>query len=296
MIEKLTKKQEALIPIIRDKWIRKSITPTGRDAATIEKNVKWLYEQAKLQPVPVEVCFSLKEFSERVASFIKNSSVESSVRSSVGLYYWGSDLAYFDFWKEVNILTDRKIISIAEQYVDALSDAAYGFMTDKICIILTKPTVLTDVQWRLHNPYGLAMQWQDGTGEYFLHGVTFEKSLWKKVTERSLSFTEVLAIKDIDQRWVAMKFMEPQKLIEGANGKLLQKSERGNELYLFEGLFPNAPKAFFLKYACPSTGRVYLSGVSPEIGERKDADAAMGWKHHMDKHSYLAMTPLVHES
>jgi len=367
MIKKLTKKQEALIPIIRDKWILKSITPSGNSVEQIQKNIQTLYELSNLTPVPVIVCESLKDWEIEISQFIKSvessvrssvrssvwssvessvrssvwssvessvessvrssvrssvessvessvgssvessvrssvrssvwssvessvgSSVRSSVRSSVGLYYWGNSFSYFDFWKETGILTDKKLIKEVERYLDLLCDCSYGFITDKIAIVLTKPKVLVNSEWRLHSDKQMAMQWKDGTGEYFLNGVKFLEELWKEVVSGNMPFEKILAIQDIDQRTQAMRYGDVNKFIEHSKGELLNESKRGNKLYKIPKGEIFTEDAYYLIYSCPSTGKVYMSGVPKELVEQKDADNAMAWKHFMSKELYQLM-------
>lgn len=84
---------------------------------------------------------------------------------------------------------------------------------------------------------------------------------------------------------IALKLMEPEKLLKDSGAKLLEKSHTGNELYLLKDIFPEP--AYFLKYSCPSTGRVYISGVPPEVGIDGKADAAMAWKFSIKVDEYL---------
>ena len=74
----------------------------------------------------------------------------------------------------------------------------------------------------------------------------------------------------------ALKFVGLEKLLKTKDAKRLNKSKRGNELYLIKNVFSS--DAYYLKYTCPSTGRVYVSGIDPEVGKKKDADLAMAWK------------------
>ena len=258
-----------------DKWEKWALTPTGRSHKIISENIQWLYEQANLTPVPVVVCDTLAHFSDELNSV--RDSVMASVRDSVGAYYWADDLAFDDVFLKTKVITDKKLTQKIVKYIDVLSDCSFEFLTDKKAIVLIKPKILRDPNKRLHCEEDLAVKWAEDDGFHYLHGVRFDKELWSKVVKQELSFQEAMAIVDIDQRWVAIKFLG-EKILQGTDNELLNKSERGNELYLVRNLFPSHPEAYYLRYICPSTGRVYFSGIDPEIGKKKNADEAMSWK------------------
>lgn len=110
-----------------------------------------------------------------------------------------------------------------------------------------------------------------------------------------MKFKDVMEIKDIDQRWVALKMLGADEMLRGAKAELLDSSKK-NSLYLVKDIFPSHPLAYFLRYVCPSTGRIYISGIDPEIGKQKDADLAQAWKHNLTKSEYLDLEPLINES
>jgi hypothetical protein len=135
---------------------------------------------------------------------------------------------------------------------------------------------------RFHSDQFPAIEWQGASKFYYLNGVNFPESLWKKVVSHEMPFEEILAIVDIDQRTQAMRYGDADKFFKHTKSELLDKSEKGNELWFIPqsaGIFTQ--DAYFLKYACPSTNRVYMSGIEPKIGEHKNADYAMSWKHNL---------------
>jgi hypothetical protein len=81
-------------------------------------------------------------------------SVEKKARSSVSLlvssYFWAYSFAYYEFWKRIGILDNQELIDKVERLKDIFSDCSYGFLTDKICIVLIKPKVVVDAQLRLY--------------------------------------------------------------------------------------------------------------------------------------------------
>jgi len=145
---------------------------------------------------------------------------------------------------------------------------------DKVSVII-RP-VIKCVDGRFHSVTGPAVKWKNDE-DYFLYGVRFNKQLWEKIVNKSMSFQEIMKIKNIEQRMIAFKIMDREKLLREAGARLIDKSPRGNELYIVESLF--GKPAYFLKYQCPSTGRVYISGIDPSVASYKpDADFCMAWK------------------
>lgn len=136
----------------------------------------------------------------------------------------------------------------------------------------------------MHSVVGPAIAWRDGYELHYLWGVHFETELWEKVTKKTLPVKDVLAMENTEQRMAALKVYGANACLEGANAKLLDKSARGNELFVLKNLFSKAQYA--LRYTCPSTGRVYVSFVPPEVGIDGKADRAMGWKFGLDESGY----------
>ena len=296
----LTQKEKDLMPIIAKKWIEKAITPTNRNIEIIQKNMEQLYEMSNLEKVPVIVCESLNEFSQRISQFIKESSVGSSVWSSVGLYYWVNDLSCYDYWKTIGVFTDPETITRNEILIDLLSDCSYGFITDKICIVLTKPKVEVNDRYFIHSDIKMALEWKDGQGEYFLNGVKFPQELWSKVVSKEMTIKEIMAIDDIDQRTQAMKYAPIEELlslgkeVDTYKKHTLDGQEVNYRLIRFDDLFP--VKAWYAVYNCPSTQKLYMSGIDPEIGAKEDIKLAMAWKSQIQVEDFINSIPLVHES
>jgi len=193
-------------------------------------------------------------------------------------YGW---VSFYDFFQRLNIFHHDGF----NKFVDLLNAGIYEMITLKdICFVSRMPTkVWTDLPYemssivRLHSTDEAAIQFSDGYEMYCLWGVRFEKDLWEKVVKNKLTFKEVMGIENMEQRMAALKAMDPEMFLYGVKHELLDKSERGNELYKVSGVFPQ--DAYFLKYSCPSTGRVYMSGIDPNfVARNKKADACMAWK------------------
>ena len=124
---------------------------------------------------------------------------------------------------------------------------------------------------------------------------------------RKLDGKVVISIPNIEQRRVAMDIYGIEKLMESLDKKLINRSPRGNELYgvnlgstinvqfmEYSDWYRSAPEqGLVLKYSCPSTGRIYFSGIPnrDEFGnEIRRADQAMAWKFSLSEDEYSKLT------
>lgn len=185
-----------------------------------------------------------------------------------------------------------------QELLGILEPFSYAILTDKIAIVLTKPIARVNANWFLHSDEKMALEWEDGKGEYYLNGVKFPEKLWKKITTRKMTLKNVMAIEDIDQRTQAMNYIPVAQFLEHAGGKILDTCKKGDiEYKLYElprGIFTEV--AYFAVYNCPSTDKLYMSGIEPTIGSKKSIVTAMAWKANMTEKDWLAMELLVHES
>ena len=233
-----------------------------------------------------------------VENSVENSvwnSVENSVWNSVGntklTHYWfcyeslgwsSGWVSFYDYFRRVGIVKTPEF----DKYVEYLQSGL--FMTvfqDGLAVVCRRPKkLLRDERERMHSETEAAIEWRDGFKLYYLFGIEFDEKLWKKVVDRKLKFKEMMEISNMEQRMAALKVLGAEYLLEQGKAQLIEKTTRGNELFLLKGVFSRY--AYFLKYTCPSTGRVYVSGVDPEVGKQGSADACMAWKHHMTMKEY----------
>lgn len=179
-----------------------------------------------------------------------------------------------------------KYIAIETEMLKALENGLGIFfpMKDKL-VLVPFPEMQIDERKRLNSLEGPAVDWSGGMKFYFINGVKFDKKLWEKVTNNELKAKQILKLENIEQRMIALKVRGADKLLDELKAILLDKSEKGNELYLLKDIF--SQNAYFLKYTDPSTGRVYVSGIDPEVGKNNDADESMAWKFNISKKDYL---------
>ena len=197
--------------------------------------------------------------------------------------YW---VAWLDFFKKIQTEADYKLFNRYEAYLR--SGSFMTIMLDGLAVVCRRPMkTFRDEQHRLHSTEKPAIEWRDGYKLYSIHGVRFDEALWQEVVSGKMTFKQIMGMRNIDQRMIALKLMDAEALLKGAEAKLLDASERGNELYLIDNLF--SIPAYFLKYVDPSTGRVYISGIDPAIGKKGKADECMSWKFNIQPIEYATL-------
>lgn len=187
----------------------------------------------------------------------------------------------------------------------------YSIESDGVLYLVPTPIVKIDAQNRYHNEHGSAIRWKDGMEFYFLHGVNFDKDLYKKIIE-GMPMQDILAIDDIDQRTQAIKFCKEgvRDYYKSQKGEVIDSYVKldkvgrpiNYELWRIPQGETFIKEVHFAVYDCPSArergeAREYTKGV-PEF---KTVAEAMAWGMSDDDHVVTAdewkeMIPLLDEA
>ncbi|MGA2228895.1 MAG: hypothetical protein ABSH41_31040 [Syntrophobacteraceae bacterium] len=86
-------------------------------------------------------------------------------------------------------------------------------------------------------------------------------------------------------------YYKPDDFLKYTSAILLDRSEKGNELYMVELKITDHydSKLYFLRYQCPSTDKVYLKGIKPEIGLLRNANLAQAWSFGLTLEEYRGL-------
>lgn len=196
-------------------------------------------------------------------------------------------VAYCDLFCRIGLLQDDNFV----RYTQFLKSGVFLSYWDHLfALVCPRPSVLRrNAQGRVHSEEGCAMGWSDGYRIYCLHGVPFHEGLWEKIVLRKLGFMDIMRIPNLERRFAALRMMDPDEMLREARAEIIHQSERGNSLYCVKTLF-GGRREYFLRYTCPSTGKVYLKGIPREVAKKKNADEAQAWAHHFTLAEYLQMT------
>jgi hypothetical protein len=189
------------------------------------------------------------------------------------------------FFERIGYLDDRLVKEDFTRYSNMMMRGIWhaSFFKDVAILCSTPKKTKKDDQGRLHSVSEAALQWKDDQNDYFIHGVMFEEDLWEKVTKRELKIKEMLQIQNIEQRHTAIQLYGYNTLIDEIDAELMNRSKRGNELYLLNNSLIRGRSIKLLKYKCPSTDRIYFSFVPDDM---HFADNAMAWKFNLTPKEY----------
>jgi hypothetical protein len=205
-----------------------------------------------------------------------------------GLSWRAHYLAWYEACDRIGLdMTDeqRKLL---RTHIDIFKIGIYDLLTfENLCIVCKLPKyVKRDNTGRLHSVTSPAVEFRSGYSLYSIHGVTFEKELWEKVTSRTITTSELLQIKSVDQRFVAMNHFGFENLLDKINKKLIDTGKYGNKLY--QTKFSKIAVKFLTYPDIDGKGQ-RLSFVDPKF---KKADEAMAWKHNCTVNEYYKMRVL----
>jgi hypothetical protein len=146
-------------------------------------------------------------------------------------------------------------------------------MTTSTHKLLTPLTELRDADGLLHSDKGAALVLVGAPAFplseckfYYIHGRAFDPHRWRDIVHKVISLRVVLTLHILDRRAI-VKYVGLEKLFYNSKPKLLSKTKKGNELFEIrthptrEHRLPS----YWLRYKCPSTGKIYISGVDPNF-------------------------------
>ena len=237
--------------------------------------------------------------------------------------YW---LAYYDYFHQNNLIDiDPKVLDKFNNLSGLIQSGIFASIQQEgLVSMCMAPNRLTLTERGpnikvLHNEDGFAVDFDGSIGMNFLEGIYIPPTLFEQIRTKSLSFAEAMEITNIERRRIALQYLDPDKLLKGANAKLVHtgqertievlrtdwpkvKKIRGGydmesflsatkteevtvQSLLYEVKLEDWQNSYkCLRYQDPSTGRIYISWVGED---ETDADAAMAKRHHTNKNNFL---------
>ena len=291
MIEKLTQEQIELQKEVRDEWIDIALYRQNFDKEELEAGVKWLYYVSNLKEPEVVYVDSPKNFSDKLTDSVGASvwdsvwtsvgtsvwdSVRASVRASVRTSVWDSvswtalaydsdDCSFIEYFRRIGVKIDKE--EEWNKYIGFLKAGAfYCFFFEKKAFVMRRPiSILQNERKQLHSTTQPALKWYDGTEEYYLNGVKFEKEWWTKVVNDEFTPEEIFVIDNLEHRRIAYEFMDKTKMKSLKDYKILDETTDrfNNPMKVISFTIKEIEEPLkYLNVFCPSTKREYFIGTN----------------------------------
>ena len=282
----------------------------------IRKDIEWLYDISGIKDKPFILFFDSYYESQLASNYgalinvltngkkirgnqVGNqvwNQVRNQVRNQVwkeklvffnqyfGLFYESYWLTFYEFFTRTNMINNKDF----ERWRNILRKGIYSIIfLDNFCIITRVPKTIKLSDRGLHSTSGKALEWINGDGYYFIHGVKFDFELWDKIVKRKITVREVLKITNADQRYIALQYYGPEKLMEELDTKLIDvwKNPRTNteiELYELSNIIENR-KLKLLKYTDPSINKTRIAFTQDD---QISALESISLKHNMTFEEY----------
>lgn len=186
-IESLTKEQEALIPIYRERYLQigLSTTPTNRTKA--EDAITRSYKYLKLAPprfIWADSPFAGIKIAAQLANGVENPTKEQiseqAGKASYGSFesYWVSTYAFI---AEVLPVKKDELIDIVK---DIVMDCGVYWTFEDVVVVTEKPTNISMVDKKLHNTERKALEYKDSTGLWVINGQVYPSLLEARLAEK----------------------------------------------------------------------------------------------------------------
>ncbi len=297
-LEKLTKEQANLIPIVRDEWINFCL---GGDDSINRKmameGIRWMYGKAKLQnpfvifvngPMAcqyavwfIKAMIKNKKFMTQVRDQVWDqvgdqvrAQVGDQVRDQVRAAFFSQHeagwLAWASYFHKVCGLPGTEKI---EPLARIAANCGWVWFFAGAAVITDRPrTLKRDDQNRLHCETGPAIEYRDGFAVHAWHGTRIPAE-W--IDDKAhLTAKIALTWPNIEQRRVAVEIVGWARILRELKARVIDADGDPQIGTLVEVKLPDLSRpARFCRVTC-GTGREFAVGVPPEIDT---ALAAQAW-------------------
>ncbi len=303
-IEKLTPEQEAKIDVYRDMYLAKFFNnPKEAELEEVTEYIHWFYETFDVSPnkKPIVVlCDSPYECLVEINK-VENNGVFN--KENFKWYAYSSSLSAFNSWVSFCDFFDKEVVKLDDselfnKYKKILDLNIFWSNAFENYVFVSKNAIRfnRDTQNNLHSISEKAIEFKDGYGFYFIHGVNIVDSLWEKLQADTYTFEDF--VKETNEevknavitffmekygneyvfRFLSENLKEVDTYVDKKSEQYLKGTTMGMNVgvyTLFKGQMGNTELAFVRCY-CPSTDRMFFLGVDPETNDNaKDAIASL---------------------
>lgn len=183
-ISKLTKEQEAMIPVYLERYREIGLSTRPTDRAKGEAAIKKVYAYRKMSE-PVIIWADSPFAGARIAAELANGTKDvtkqmisdQASKASYGSFeaYW---VSFYAFIGEQLPVKKDELLDIVKELVEELG--VYWTFEDTV-VLTDKPVRIELVNGKLHSEDGLALEYKDGSGMFALDGTRYSSLIELKL-------------------------------------------------------------------------------------------------------------------
>lgn len=293
MLNQLTPEQEALIPVVRDEWINRALGgDTSLDVNMCTIPLKTFYASANIDETPPVMVLGSPLACQYAANLIikdpnaiktqagRNKLItkaETAAITEAGLgfaltyvdfLYWftlAGDcwwLSWADYFTKIGIVDNKEFEELKQFALAGIWDA---ILLPNAALLCRRPLkVNRDEENRLHNMTGPAVDWQDGSTNWFLHGMAIDRA-WVE-NPKSITVEQVLAQENVELRRAMITLMGMPRFVSESKAEVLHNDTDASNMPRRLLRIPSGPDdepIMLVEVNCPSTGKVAHLRVPP---------------------------------
>jgi len=286
MIEKLTKKQESLLSVYRDKWIATGLSTVMPETAEVQKIIDGVYTQLLNKPcVPVVVLDNPRDTWLAVCiheGVFKNGDYKQKPPSLVYPFLDGCFMsgyfAFYDYCLNVFKIKIDKIVAERFAAFERTSELSLIYPFDDVCYVCRKPVEIhVNSANQLHNISGASVKYLGGFELYHLNGVVVSKKI-ATIHAKKITVDMVLSEKNVEVRREILRKMGVDNFVAKLGVKPVCISP-DNVYALYNIVVGDGINAYYLKMLNPSTGQWHFEGIASEaFDDGVTIDNALAWR------------------
>lgn len=297
IVTKLTKEQKILMKDLAQEWIDfvyKGTLKLDKELAT--ESINWLMTFAGFHN-PENIYF----VSSPMAAQLKAQEL-TGIKQYYGFTGYGSIadyswVAFYSLCEKIGLLDNNNFKNFKKLLLSGIYDMI--ILNEDHIIACELPSFVSSVDKDntkkvLHCETRSAISWSDGFELFVIDGIKFSQQEHEKLQRNEWTAQDIMKIANIEKRCAIIKYFGGERIIKEFNGVLIDKSERGN--FLYEISIPGiAIKSYILKYADPSTGRIYYDPPPYSAvvnATHRKADTAMAAKFSLTLNQYDELNTL----
>lgn len=186
----------------------------------------------------------------------------------------------------------RTLIDVNMTIVSSAANGlAYYVARDEVFYLVPLPrmTFQNDV---LHSEARMAVEWDNGDGYYYLHGIEFTEDQHWRLMNDEFSVERLISISHADKRAAALSYFKPAALMKALDATLIDTGQKGTRLYRARSAsLMMRTEAYFMLMDDASTDRQFVEWVPPAVGRLGDAELCQAKAFGITLEEWLSIPP-----